>query len=295
MTAEAGDFKFGSVGAFDDSWKALPASERYHFAAGEPAHQVQFAFQNHWRVFQKVMGHTRGGRAIELGCGRGSMAAFFAKAGFETHLLDTSASALDCARRNFEADGLTGHYHQADALATPFPDDHFDVAVSIGLLEHFEDIAPPLEEQIRILKPGGVFLGYVVPERPVSVQTLGAPLNAALRLWDRYTSSETRPAAPPKQELYRNTFDSTAYLDVLDRLAVKNRGAFGMFPVPLVSHSWKFPFTAMSPAAEKRLMATWRALLAARPGKDAASPDPLRDPWTCAEPWGLAFLVWARK
>lgn len=284
-------FAFGSVANFDESWRALEDKERYHFARGEPQHQVQYAFQNHFRVFQKVLGGVTSGRAIEVGCGRGSMAAFFADAGFETHLLDTSPAAIELARRNFAADELEGTFVVGDALNLPYEADSFDVTVSIGLLEHFEDISVPVAEQIRVLRPGGVFLGYVVPEHDWSVQSLAKPINGVLA-----AIAGRGPARPPqKAPLYRNGLRSDAFLRELDKLHVARSGTFGMFPLPLVSHSPSFPFSAMSPAAERRLIAIWRTLQALSFGKSTSSPDPEHDPWTCKESWGLAYLVWAVK
>lgn len=277
----------GSVEAFRASWSSLPASERYHFRRGEPETQVQFAFQNHWRIFRNVMGELRGGRALEVGCGRGSMAAYFADAGFETHLLDTSVDALRIARRNFEEDGLAGAPLCGDALALPYRDGSFDVVLSIGLLEHFADVEPPLLEQLRVLRKGGVLLGYVVPERPISVQTLAAPINALLRLEALVRRGRTTVKVR-KDPLYRNDFEPEHYLRILSRAGAEEAASFGMFPLPLISHSHRFPFSPMSPNRERRLIALWRRILARRARAGG-------DPWACDERWGLAFLVWARK
>lgn len=281
----------GSVSEFDQSWKNLDAAERYHFVRSEPHHQVQFAFQNNFRVFRKVMGKLTQGSALEIGCGRGSMAAFFADAGFDTHLLDTSPAAIDIARRNFAADGLAGKFSVGDALRLPYADNSLDVTVSIGLLEHFENIRTPVEEQIRVLRKGGVFLGYVVPERPWSVQTLATPVNRILAAAMEKRSSGSTIKTP----LFRNDYRSSEYLSVLKSFGVEATGAFGMFPLPLVSHSYSFPFSPMSSLAEARLMRLWRTMLALRLNKSTESTSPTDDPWTCPEGWGLAFLVWARK
>jgi ubiquinone/menaquinone biosynthesis C-methylase UbiE len=285
------DYSDGSVSAFRTNWNSRPESKTYHFSAGQPANQVQFAFQNHWRVFQKIMGDVTGGRAIEVGAGRGSMGAFFAANGFETHLLDTSEKALHSAQYNFEQDKLNSYCICGDTLNLPYADDSFDVLVSIGLLEHFEDVEQPVVEQMRLLRDGGVFLGYVVPERPISVQTLAIPVNTMLKLSHRLlsltrsTPAEQRP--PAKAPLYRNTFTSEAYLAIMRQLNVADCGSFGMFPVPLVSHSYQFPFTPMASPLEQGLIKCWQALLTLNPASI--------DKWTCPERWGLAFLVWAKK
>jgi ubiquinone/menaquinone biosynthesis C-methylase UbiE len=274
----------GSVQEFRNNWDKRPESVRYHFKRGQPDNQIQFAFQNHWRVFRNIIGSRKSGRALEVGCGRGSMGAFFADNGFEVHLLDTSTTALKNALSCFNNDGLNAHSICGDALALPYRDAEFDVIVSIGLLEHFENIESAVTEQLRVLKPEGVFLGYVVPERRLSVQTLAAPLNLFLRFLSKFKASSQSPSKTP---LYRNANIAADYLAVMRKAGVRECGSFGMFPVPLVSHSPAFPFSLMSPRAERVLVKIWRALLSLR--------RPRRDPWICREGWGLAFLVWAKR
>jgi 2-polyprenyl-3-methyl-5-hydroxy-6-metoxy-1,4-benzoquinol methylase len=281
----------GSVEAFQSNWRQRPESKRYHFKRGAPENQIQFAFQSHWRVFRKLLGETQSGRALEVGCGRGSMSAFFADAGFEVHLLDTSDVALKTASSNFVADGLRGHYICGDCLALPYASDSFDVVLSIGLLEHFAEIEQPLYEQIRVLKPGGLFLGYVVPERFLSVQTLASPINFILRLGHatlRGLKADGNQDSTAKLPLYRNSYAPADYLTILRRLPVRDSASVGMFPVPLISHSPNFPFSLMAPQMEQALVKLWQLLLSPRSGQQ-------RDPWTCSTHWGLAFLVWASK
>jgi len=282
----------GSVSAFRSNWQGRPETRHYHFCRGAPKNQVQFAFQNHWRVFRQVMGDVRSGRAIEVGCGRGSMGAFFADSGFEVHLLDTAISALHSARENFAADGLKGIPILGDTLTLPYSENSFDVLFSIGLLEHFRDVRQPILEQLRILRPGGVFLGYVVPERRISVQTLAIPANFILgtaykvgTLLVQRASGDSHVTA--KAPLYRNAYWSEHYLEIFRQTGVRDMGSFGMFPVPLVSHSPNFPFSLMHPVMERGLVRLWRLMLSLRLGA--------HDPWICPEWWGLAFLVWARK
>jgi ubiquinone/menaquinone biosynthesis C-methylase UbiE len=279
------EIKKGSVAEFDENWRELADSSPYHFKRGDPDHQIQFAFQNHWRVFKNVMKGIPSGKALEVGCGRGSMGAFFAEAGLETTLLDTSPSALQIARANFQNDNLEAEYICGDALELPFDDDQFDVIVSIGLLEHFEDIETAVKEQVRVIKKGGYFLGYVVPERSISVQKLGSPVNFILKLFQTGLFGK-KGHLPLKFPIYRNEYASQNYLNILDGLNVTESGAFGMFPVPLISHSVNFPFSIMEPSSERRLVWLWRFLLGLRRGTD---------PWICSEKWGLAFLVWAKK
>jgi SAM-dependent methyltransferase len=49
-------------------------------------------------------------------------------------------------------------YGTGDALALPFPDEHFDVAVCTQVYEYVEDIAAALAEARRVLRTGGRLL-----------------------------------------------------------------------------------------------------------------------------------------
>lgn len=282
----------GSVEAFTANWKLREESKRYHFKRGEPENQIQFAFQNHWRVFRWVLGDVQSGNVLEVGAGRGSMSAFFAEDGFSTSLLDTSHDVLKIAASNFSHDNLKADYVCGDALHLPYADETFDVILSIGLFEHFADIAQPLREQIRVLKPEGVFLGYIVPERLLSVQLLALPVNAFLSvlygLYDFTRRGIRRKKSSPKQQLFRNTYSASQYLKILKGMNIAEAGSFGMFPVPLVSHSHRFPFSLMHHSLENNLVKLWKFLL-------SLNIWGVADPWTCPENWGLAYLVWAKR
>jgi len=286
------DRNANSPEAFDSNWRINLSNSRYHFKRGKPENQIQLAFQNHWRVFRNLLKDIGSGKVLEVGCGRGSMAAFFAEEGFDVHLLDVSETALRMARMNYRVDGLPGNYVCGNALALPYPSGVFDVVLSIGLLEHFAEIHQLLCEQVRILKPGGVFLGYVVPEKTLSIQRLAYPINMLLRLVYtiyrglRFTSKGAEGLK--KVPLYRNNYGSEHYLSSLRALGVKETGSFGMFPLPVVSHSPDFPFSLMAPSFERGLVWLWQMLLRARSWQRG-------DPWICGGDWGLAFLVWAKK
>ena len=48
----------------------------------------------------------------------------------------------------------------ADATAMPFPDDSFDSVVSCLMLHHIIDWERAVAEAARVLRPGGIFVGY---------------------------------------------------------------------------------------------------------------------------------------
>ena len=63
----------------------------------------------------------------------------------------------------------------------PYKDNTFDLTFSIGLLEHFDNYDEVIKEQVRVLAPGGMFIGYVVPDMPNNIQKDFEWINRLLR------------------------------------------------------------------------------------------------------------------
>ena len=53
------------------------------------------------------------------------------------------------------------HTVTADAENLPFQDNTFDVAIMDAVLEHIPNVSNAFSEVARVLKPGGIFIGYV--------------------------------------------------------------------------------------------------------------------------------------
>ena len=53
------------------------------------------------------------------------------------------------------------HTVVGDAENLPFEDNTFDVAIMDAVLEHIPDVGKAFSEVARVLKPGGLFIGYV--------------------------------------------------------------------------------------------------------------------------------------
>jgi SAM-dependent methyltransferase len=125
--------------------------------------------------FERLESHLpAGGRAIEIGCGSGHLAAHLATKGFDVVFLDYTKEALVCAQKSWTALPVRGarRFVQADAFHLPFPDASFDLVSSTGLLEHFEDPRPVVREMVRVLRPDGLFYADVCPGRPSLVTSM---------------------------------------------------------------------------------------------------------------------------
>jgi ubiquinone/menaquinone biosynthesis C-methylase UbiE len=279
------DKRSGDSQSFDENWRNTVEASYLHWTRSTPVNQIQLAFRNHWHTFQELVGtEFEGRRVLEVGCGRGSLSAYFSDAGWETTLLDLSPRAIELARQAFESNSLKAEYFVGDCLALPFQDGQFDLVFSIGLLEHFEDISTVIDEQVRILDTGGVFIGYVVPELPNNIQADYSWINDILKTF------VPKEEMPTKSEIYRSDVLSPKYLEVLKQNGLHSIGSSGIYSLPMISHSIDFPFSLMSESAEQILTDHFNGELDARRDKFDG-----RDPWLCEEGYGQAFLIWGTK
>ena len=117
---------------------------------------------------------TPGCRALDLCCGTGDIALALAGRGARVTGLDFSEPMLNVARRRAERFGhRTGlsapEFIRGDAMATPFPDNSFDI-VSIGYgLRNLARWEAGLEEVRRVARPGGrvLALDFGKPSNPL--------------------------------------------------------------------------------------------------------------------------------
>lgn len=284
----------GSISEFDTDWKQFAKENaQNYFSKGKLTKQIQLSFKSQWEIYESLIKKYGiiNGRSLEPGSGRGSISLYFANAGYKATLLDTSQDALNIAKEIFSANNLTADYICGDVLAMPFPPNTFDVIVSVGLLEHFKDYEKCVSEQIKVLKPGGLFIANIVPGK-WSVQRLAGPgillFKIVYKLWSFvFMKSNIKKE---KSKLYRTDYVSDVYVEVLKRLGCVDIFHSGMFPVPVFSYSPEFPFSPNHYAVERMLVFFMRAVLAIR-----KLIWPNRHPWLCSEWWGQHVLVVARK
>tara|TARA_B100000941_G_C28382126_1_gene488003 strand:+ start:55 stop:909 length:855 start_codon:yes stop_codon:yes gene_type:complete len=280
--------KKGDIENFEHLWENRAKKNKSWFYRGEPSNQIEYAFGQHFSFLKSVISINRGDKIIEVGAGRGSFGAFFADYGCNILLTDLSEAILNEAKLIFEEWGLDKKVStlQCDALQIEAKKNSFDIATSIGLLEHFEDPSEVIKEQIRILKPGGRFTAYVVPDKWTLTKAF-SPFNKMLKEMNKVFDKNF--VDEKKADLFRTKYDSHYYLKVMKDLGLKGTGSSGVYPYPSISHSTEFPFTVMPEYFEIALVETMKNISQHR-------LDTFKDhPWSCDEKIAQGFFIWGTK
>ncbi|MEW6769045.1 MAG: methyltransferase domain-containing protein [Pseudomonadota bacterium] len=106
---------------------------------------------------EKIHGYStsKGLKVLDIGCGNGYVLYQYARNGADVTGVDLTATAIDLSRKRFALGKLPGTFIEIDGTHLPFPDNHFDIICSMGVLHHISNPQPTVDEIYRVLKPGG--------------------------------------------------------------------------------------------------------------------------------------------
>ena len=161
MVAESADVDIGRVKAF---WQQNPVAAE---AIGEKPGTAEFfrAFDalreadecEPYAISDTIHGYStsRGLKVLDVGCGNGYVLFQYARHGAEVAGVDLTGAAVELSRKRFALGGLSGDFREVDGNSLPFPDNHFDIVCSMGVLHHVANPRPMADEMFRVLKPGG--------------------------------------------------------------------------------------------------------------------------------------------
>jgi SAM-dependent methyltransferase len=110
----------------------------------------RYAFAVERDALLEALGPLEGRRLVEVGCGTGRFTAAFEHAGAEVTGVDNAPAMLARTASRTDAALLL-----ADAHTLPLPDDTFDVAIAVTLLEFADDPQRIVAELVRVTRPGG--------------------------------------------------------------------------------------------------------------------------------------------
>lgn len=132
----------------------------YDLSAGQYAQKTE-ALRHHReceRFFELLPERAR---VIDIGCGPGRDAHFFAEQGLEVHGIDLSAEMVELARKRVPG----AHFTQMAMEELDFPERSFDGAWACASLHHLpkKGLLGVLQSVRRLLKVGGLF--YLIVKR----------------------------------------------------------------------------------------------------------------------------------
>jgi SAM-dependent methyltransferase len=104
---------------------------------------------------------------LELGCGAGPNLVWLAKRGIHVSGIDVAPTALELARSNLVANGCSEQIDQlieGSVTSVSLPDGGFDGIIEACVFQHLnkDDRQKAFQEVRRLLKAGGVFVGYML-------------------------------------------------------------------------------------------------------------------------------------
>lgn len=109
-----------------------------------------------------LQGEVPAGRALEIGAGSGLMAAEMLRRFQDLELIvtDFDDEMLEHGREILGPFAERARVEQADATSLSFDDGHFDYVFSFLMLHHVLDWEKTVHEALRVLRPGGWFVGF---------------------------------------------------------------------------------------------------------------------------------------
>jgi ubiquinone/menaquinone biosynthesis C-methylase UbiE len=120
-------------------------------------------------IARELCAQRLGHDVLEIGVGNGSIAQRLLSDAPE---LAWTAIDIDPHMTRAAATRLRGFagasVKTADATAMPFPDGSFDSVVSCLMLHHIIDWEGAVAEAARVLRPGGIFVGYDLTATPLA-------------------------------------------------------------------------------------------------------------------------------
>lgn len=99
-------------------------------------------------------------RLIEIGCAPGAWLAHFARRGFKVAGIDSSPRGAALTRENLEMQNIDADIVEADVLDFELGElaGAFDVAISIGVVEHFDNPLPVFRAHADLVRTGGTVI-----------------------------------------------------------------------------------------------------------------------------------------
>ena len=146
-------------------------------------------------AFLEWLAPTDGLQWVDVGCGNGAFTDLVVQKCHPSAVegIDPSEGQLDFARNRPSAH--LANFRQGDAMALPFPEDSFDIAVMALVIFFVPDPAKGVAEMLRVVRPGGAVAAYAW-----DALRCGSPNEP---IWDEMRTLGITPTLPPTAEASR--------------------------------------------------------------------------------------------
>lgn len=118
---------------------------------------VGWLFRERINLGLRLLGDRRFGAALEVGYGAGALLLHMAPAVDALHGIDLDADPDDVAR-TLERRGVSARLQRGSVYELPYEAGRFDLVFCFSVLEHLREYDRALQEIVRVLAPGGLFL-----------------------------------------------------------------------------------------------------------------------------------------
>jgi SAM-dependent methyltransferase len=178
-------------------------------------------FQRLWQHYLPAPA-TAPGRFLEIGCAQSRWLPYFAKEwGYRVAGLDYSELGCAQSRAFLAREGVAGEIYQQDLFCPkPHQLEAFDLVLSNGVVEHFEDTAATLRQMAAYLRPGGMMV-TIIPNFTGWLGKLQAMVSSEIMAIHRLLNGEELATAHIQAGLALRSCDYLAFL----HLSVVNPGS----------------------------------------------------------------------
>lgn len=95
-------------------------------------------------------------KGLDVGSSAGGLSVALAQIGITMEGIEPSQAGVEVSTMRAQRLGLDNvHFQRGVGEAIPFPDNSFDIVISLAVLEHVQNVAAVVEEAFRVLKPSG--------------------------------------------------------------------------------------------------------------------------------------------
>jgi SAM-dependent methyltransferase len=150
------------IAAVQAYWDRRPCNIRHSTAEVGSREYFNDVEERKYFVESHIPGFARferwaGKRVLEIGCGIGTDAINFARAGADYTAVELSEVSLALTRRRFDVFGLNGTFYTANAehLSTVIVRQGFDLVYSFGVIHHTPNQRAVIEQARKVMRDDG--------------------------------------------------------------------------------------------------------------------------------------------